>query len=52
VQAHDNYGTEPADHLAKEVACGSDTDIVYIKIPKSAVYKCGEVNGMPQTKVN
>jgi ribonuclease HI len=32
----DNYGNELADHLAKEAACGSDVDIVYIKIPKSA----------------
>jgi len=37
VKAHDNYGNELADHLAKEAACGSDADIAYIKIPKSAV---------------
>jgi hypothetical protein len=38
VKAHDdNYGNELVDHLAKEAACGSDVDIAYIKIPKSAV---------------
>jgi hypothetical protein len=35
--ANDNYRNELADHLAKEPACGSDNDITYIKIPKSAV---------------
>ena len=38
VKAHNgNYGNEIADHLAKEAASGSDVDIAYIKIPKSAV---------------
>jgi hypothetical protein len=38
VKAHDdNYGNELADHLAKEAACGTDLDIAYTKIPKSAV---------------
>ena len=38
VKAHDNnLGNELADKLAKEAACGSDVDIAYIKIPKSAV---------------
>jgi len=38
VKAHNgNYGNEIADRLAKEAACGSDVDIAYIKIPKSAV---------------
>jgi hypothetical protein len=38
VKAHDDsYGSELADHLAKEGACGSDIDITYIKTPKSTV---------------
>jgi hypothetical protein len=37
VKAHDNYGNELVDDLAKEAACGSDIDIAYIKILKSAV---------------
>jgi len=38
MKAHNgNCGNETADHLAKEAACGSDVDIAYIKIPKSAV---------------
>jgi len=38
VKANDeNYRNELADYLAKEAACGSDVDIAYIKIPKSAV---------------
>jgi hypothetical protein len=38
VKAHDdNNGNKLADCLAKEAACGSNVDIVYIKIPKSAV---------------
>ena len=38
MKAHnDNYRNEIADHLAKEAACGSNVDIAYIKIPKSAV---------------
>jgi len=38
VKAHNgNYGNDIADHLAKEAACGSDVDIAYTKIPKSAV---------------
>ena len=61
MKAHDdNYGNELTDHLAKEEACGSDVDIAYIKIPKSAatselkekkVYMCDKVNGTPQVKV-
>jgi hypothetical protein len=39
VKAHggSSYGNELADCLANEAACGSDVDIAYIKIPKSAV---------------
>jgi hypothetical protein len=38
VKAHDcNYGSELADHLAREAACSGEADIAYIKIPKSAV---------------
>jgi hypothetical protein len=37
VKAHDNYGNELANRLAKEAACGSDVEIAYIKIPKSAM---------------
>jgi ribonuclease HI len=36
VKAHDNNGNELAGHLTKRAACGSDVDITYIKIPKSA----------------
>jgi len=37
-KAHDdNYRKELTDHLAKEADCGSELDIAYIKIPKSAV---------------
>jgi hypothetical protein len=38
VKVHDgNYGNELADRLAMEVACCSEADITYTKIPKSAV---------------
>jgi ribonuclease HI len=37
VKAHDNYGNELADQLAKEAACDSELDITYNRIPKSAV---------------
>jgi hypothetical protein len=37
VKAHDNYGNELPDQLAKEAACVSDVDMAYIKIPKSVV---------------
>jgi hypothetical protein len=37
VKAHDDScRNKLADHLAKEAACGSDIDIAYIKILKSA----------------
>jgi ribonuclease HI len=40
VKAHnDNYGNELADQLAKEAASRSETEIVYNKIPKSAVIR-------------
>jgi len=34
-----NYGNELADQLAKEAASGSEADIAYNKIPKSAVIR-------------
>ena len=63
MKAHnDNYRNKLADHLAREVACGSDVDIDYIKIPKSAVTSKLKEKGVhvwqsewdasPQTKVN
>ena len=40
MKAHnDNYGNELADQLAKEAARGSETEIAYNKIPKSAVIR-------------
>jgi antirestriction protein ArdC len=39
VKAHDNYGNELADQLAKEAAIRSEVEIVYNKIPKSAVIR-------------
>jgi len=39
VKAHNNYGNELADQLAKEAASGNETDIAYNKIPKSAVIR-------------
>jgi len=63
VKAHNNnYRNELPDHLAKEVACGSNVDIAYIKIQKSAVNSelkekgtqvwQSEWDASPQTKVN
>jgi len=40
VKAHnDNYGNKLADQLAKEAASGSEAQIAYNKIPKSAVIR-------------
>jgi len=39
VKAHDNYGNELADQLAKEAASGSEAEIAYNKILKSAVIR-------------
>jgi ribonuclease HI len=40
VKAHnDNYGNQLADQLAKEAASRSEAEIVYNKIPKSAVIR-------------
>jgi ribonuclease HI len=37
-KAHnDNYGNEPADQLAKEATTSREAEIIYSKIPKSAV---------------
>jgi ribonuclease HI len=37
VKAHDNYGNELADRLAKEAACSSDVEIAYLKTLKNTV---------------
>ena len=40
VKAHNNnYGNELSDQLAKEAASGSEVDIAYNKITKSAVIR-------------